>query len=68
MKENWEKVRELKSTQEEADTHMLLHTLHAANEGYKAIVITADDTDILVICLGLNSYFSCPIYTRSVEH
>ena len=32
-KENWEEVTELKSTQEEADTRMLLHAFHAANAG-----------------------------------
>ena len=57
-------VTELKSTQEEADTRMLLHAFHAANAGYKAIIITADDTDVLVICLGLNSNFPCPIYQK----
>ena len=63
MKEHWEVIRELKSIHEEADTCMLLHTLHAANGGYKTIIITAYayDADVLVICLGLSSYFSCPI-------
>ena len=63
-KENWEEVTELKSTQEEADTRMLLHAFHAANAGCKAIIITADDTDVLVICLGLNSNFPYPIYQK----
>ena len=63
-KENWEEVTELKFTQEEADTHMLLHAFHAANAGYKAIIITADDTNVLVICLGFNSNFPCPIYQK----
>ena len=35
-----EKVSDLTSTQEEADTRMLLHALHAAHAGYNAAVIT----------------------------
>ena len=66
-KENWEEVTELKSTQEEADTRMLLHTFHAANAGYKAIIITADDTDVLVIVLGSTVTFHT-LYIRSMKH
>ena len=40
----WEEVVEPKSSQEEADTRMLLHAPHAANSGYKAVVIIAEDT------------------------
>lgn len=32
---------------EEADTHLLLHTLHASNAGTKAVVITTEDTDVM---------------------
>ena len=35
----------LQSNQEEADTRIILHAAHAAEEGYSAVVITADDTD-----------------------
>ena len=42
----WEEVTELKSTQEEADTRLLLHFLHAADSIYLSVVIVAIDTDV----------------------
>ena len=59
-----EEVTKLKSFQEEADNRMLLHALHAAKFGYKAVVITAGDTDVLVLCLGFNKNIRCPIYQK----
>eukprot|EP00745_Piridium_sociabile_P027749 TRINITY_DN44663_c0_g1_i3.p1 TRINITY_DN44663_c0_g1~~TRINITY_DN44663_c0_g1_i3.p1 ORF type:complete len:1606 (-),score=395.32 TRINITY_DN44663_c0_g1_i3:590-5317(-) len=57
-------VPELLSTQEEADTRLLLHALHAARSGSKAVVITAEDTDVMVICLGLHKDIPCQIYQK----
>jgi len=42
----------LRSSQEQADTRLLLHALHTAESGYKSVV-TAEDTDVLVLCLGM---------------
>ena len=42
---------------------MLLHALHAAHAGYNAIVITADDTDVLLY-LGYNNDIPCPLYKK----
>ena len=45
-------VPELQSTQEEADTRLLLHAMYATkNEGVKRIVIHANDTDVIILCL-----------------
>ncbi|KAK5859272.1 hypothetical protein PBY51_003352 [Eleginops maclovinus] len=63
-KEQLEEVTELASTQEEADTRILLHALHAAESGYKAVVIVAEDTDVLVLCLGFHKNICCPIYQK----
>ncbi|KAG0717882.1 hypothetical protein GWK47_053560 [Chionoecetes opilio] len=52
-KEQWEEAPELKSSQEEADTRLLLHALHAAESGYKSVIITAEDTYVMVLCLGM---------------
>lgn len=46
-----EEVLELESTQEEADTRLLLHAKHVTESGIQSIVIHADDTDIAVIAL-----------------
>ena len=59
-----EKVSDLTSTQEEEDTRTLLHALRAANAGYNAVVITTDDTDILILYLGFNNDIPCPIYKK----
>ena len=42
----------MRSSQEQADTRLLLHALHTAESGYKSVV-TAEDTDVLVLCLGM---------------
>ena len=44
---------DLKSSQEEADTRILLLALHAAESGYQSIIITAEDTDVMVLSLGM---------------
>ena len=41
---------------------LLLHALHAANAGYSVAVITADDTDVLILCLGFSNDIPCHIY------
>lgn len=63
-KDKWEEVAELKSSQEEADTRLLLHALHAAQLGYKSVVITAEDTDVTVLCLGVRSNIQCHMYQK----
>lgn len=63
--EQWDEAKELESSQEEADTRLLLHALHAAESGkYKAIVITAEDTDVLILCLGVSNNIHCPMYQK----
>ena len=37
------------SNQEEADTRIILHSAHAADEGYRSVVVAADDTDAMVL-------------------
>jgi len=63
-KELCEEVTDLKSTQVEADTHMLLHAQHAAKAGYKSGVVTAEDTNVLIICLGLQKAIPVPLYQK----
>ena len=46
-------VPELHSTQEEADTRLLLHAKHAADNGAQTIVIQSPDTDVAVIGCAL---------------
>ena len=39
----------LSSTQEEADTRIILHVVEAAGSGFERIIICANDTDVLVL-------------------
>ena len=63
-KDHWSEVAGLHSNQEEADTRIILHAAHAADEGYSAVIITADDTDVLVLCLAFSSVISCPLFQK----
>ena len=45
-------MEELQSTQEEADTRLLLHALHAARTGSKAVIVTSEDTDVMLLCIA----------------
>lgn len=45
-----EEVEELFSSQEEADTRMMLHIQHAS-KFFSNIICTADDTDVLILCV-----------------
>ncbi|CAJ1081953.1 hypothetical protein GWK47_001897 [Xyrichtys novacula] len=52
------------SNQEEADTRVIFHAAHAAQEGYSAVVITSEDTDVLLLCLAFSTDISCPLYQK----
>uniref|UniRef100_H3ATB5 Uncharacterized protein n=1 Tax=Latimeria chalumnae TaxID=7897 RepID=H3ATB5_LATCH len=60
--ESTEKVDDLKTTtQEEADTCILLHAKRIAAD-YKSIIVLADDTDVLVFCPVFNQCIDCNMY------
>ncbi|KAJ8378403.1 hypothetical protein AAFF_G00242910 [Aldrovandia affinis] len=61
-KDQWAEVASLQSNQEEADTRIILNAAHAAEEGYSAVVVTADDTDVLLFCLAFSADISCPLF------
>ena len=52
--DEWVEVAELQSTQEEADTCLLLYALHATITGSKAVIVTAEDTDVTLLCLAFH--------------
>ena len=62
-KDSVEEVDELNTTQEEADTRMLLHAKQAAAD-YTSVIIVADDTDVLILCMAFNQQISCNLYVR----
>ena len=52
--DKWVEVAELQSTQEEADTCLLVYALHATITGSKAVIVTAEDTDVMLLCLAFH--------------
>ena len=62
--DEWVEVADLQSTQEEADTRLLLHALHAARTGSNAVIVTAEDTDVMLLCLAFQKDIPCPIYQK----
>lgn len=52
----------LESTQEEADTRLLLHAYHAGRNGFSTVVISSDDTDVFVLALAFKSFLPSSVY------
>lgn len=43
---------------------MMLHAAHASSAGYQAIMISSQDTDVLLLCVAFNASISCPLYLK----
>ena len=63
-------VEELSSTQEEADTRILLHLSHAARSDYNTLIVASEDTDVFILCVSFKHlipssiFFKCGTQTR----
>ena len=58
-------VPALQCHQEEADgKRLLFHANHAAREGYQAVVIFAEDTDVFVLSLAFHDRIGVPLYQK----
>lgn len=63
-------IEDLKSTQEEADTRIVLHMAHAAKSGFYTLIVVSEDTDVFILCLAFNHlvqasiFFKCGTKTR----
>ena len=55
-------VGELKTSQEEADTRIILHAKYAS--GYKSIILVAGDSDIVLLCLRFCNDIDSNIYIQ----
>ena len=64
-KYEWVEVAELHSTQEE-DIRLLLHALHAARTGSKAVIVTAEYTDVRLLCFAFQKDIPCHIHQMCV--
>ena len=54
-KDDVTEITELRSTQEEADTRMMIHVVKHAATSYQNVVVNSEDTDVFVILLSLHS-------------
>ena len=59
-----EMVPDLLCTQEEADGHLLFHAAHAVKQGHQAVVISSDDTDVLILLLVFQNVISGHLYLK----
>ena len=59
-----QEIAELESSQEEADTRLLLHAAHAAHSGDKAVIVVAEDTDVFALCVAFSHDISSPLYQK----
>ena len=66
--DEWMEVAELQSTQEEVDTCLLLQALHAARTGSKAVIVTSEDTDVMLLRLAFQKDIPYVPSIRSVGH
>ena len=57
-------VEELNSTQEEADTRLILHAAHAARSSNKTVVVASEDTDVFLLCLAFKCFISASMYVK----
>ena len=57
-------VDELQSSQEEADTRILLHAKHASDHGYKSVSVVSEDTDVYVLCIAFAKDIKGPFYQK----
>ena len=62
--DEWVEVAELQSTQEEADTWLLVHARHAARTGSKAVIVTSEDSSRHRCHVAFQNDIPRPIYQK----
>ena len=62
--DNFRPREDLTSTNEEADTRLLLHASHAARNVFKAVVISSEDTNVIVLCLALKDFVPATMHVK----
>ena len=54
----------LRCNQEEADTHLLLHSAHATKDGFEAVVIFSEDTDFFIMLLAFHDTIGMQLFQK----
>ena len=63
-----ERLTNLDSSQEEADTRLLLHAAHVARSQFVTVIIVSEDTDVLVLCLAFKSFIPSSMFIKCSSH
>ena len=59
-----ERLTDLDSSHEEADTRLLLHAAHAARSQFVDVTIVSEDTDVLVLYLAFKSFIPSSMFIK----
>ena len=57
-------VNDLKSSQEEADTWIVLHAKHASDQGYTSVIVVSEDTDMFVLLIAFAKEIPASLYQK----
>ena len=57
-------VNDLKSSQEEADTWILLNAKHASDQGYTSVIVVSEDTDVFVLLIAFAKDIPASFYQK----
>ena len=62
--EESEEVPELISCQEEADTRLVLHAKNFSDDGYAALIVNSEDTDVFISLVAFCRSIDAKLYQR----
>jgi len=54
----------LQCNQEKVDIRLLLHAAHAAKDGFQAVVICSEDTDVFIMLLAFHETIGVPLFQK----
>ena len=59
-----ERLTDLDSSQEEANTRLLSHAAHTTRSKFVAVIIVSEETDVLVVCLAFKSCIQFSMFIK----
>ena len=57
----------LQCNQEKADGYLLLHATHTAKDGYQAVVICSEDTNVFIMLLAFHDAIGVPYFKSAAN-
>jgi len=59
-----QEVPDLQSTHEEGDGHLILPAVHDGQNGYPAVIIISQDTDVCILCLAFQNCIGTKLFLK----